>query len=139
MSWQDFYITYQDGLGQTLDRGSRELSSLPGELEGYASGLDATGRYEDGGPLVLKLETGRRVVSWRRALPVQTVGRAGAWEAWGVAGSADDDPRYWPWYWSELCTGPRSVTRLAERLTKGGSSTGLPEPPLALPAILLAF
>lgn len=139
MSWQDFYITYRDGFGQTLDRSFPELSSLPGELEGYASGLDATGRYENGGPLVLKLETGRRVISWLRALPVQAVGRAGAWEAWGVVGSAHDDPRYWPWYWTELCAGPGSVTRLAERLAKGGKSNGLPEPPLALPAILLAF
>lgn len=139
MSWQGFYITYRDGLGQTLARGLPELSPLTGELEGYASGLDATGRYAAGGPLVLRLETGRRVVSWLRALPAQTVGRPGAWEAWGVAGNVEDDPLYWPWYWTELWDGPPSVTRLAERLNEGGRSTGLPEPPLALPAVLLAF
>jgi hypothetical protein len=141
VSWSEFHVAYREGVGMTLVRGRRELSWLSGEIEGYASGLATTGQYADGGPLVLQVANGRRIVGWLRGLAVEEVGRHGVWEAWGVVGEAADDPWYWPRYWKELQAAREAAAakRLVDGMNEGGSTDGPPDPPLALTGILRAF
>jgi hypothetical protein len=132
--YDSFHLRY-DG-GQRAIWGG--VVGLAEHFETYASGLPTDPVWRGGGPILVPgPEKDQHVLAWVRGIPMEEIGREGAWQAWGVTGPAGGFGN-WMQFWDALAAAPERerLDELAAAFSRGDRGAAYPPVPQRLAHVL---